>query len=128
MIRTFTSDTPKADTAKHTAVDSLGIRAREAMRDSVVYQPRDSVVATRAGTNRFVWNLRYAGAEHLANTVIDEGTLDGPVVTPGDYTARLIVDKDTLTRKFSVAVDPRATATNAEVAQQVALALTVRGR
>src|SRR5258708_878099 len=90
VIRAYTSDTPKADTSKKSAIDSLGMRAREALRDSIVYEPRDSVVATRAGTNRFVWTLRYPGAEKLKNTLIHEGTLDRPVAPPAHYPPRLL--------------------------------------
>jgi photosystem II stability/assembly factor-like uncharacterized protein len=127
VIRTYTSDTVKTDSLR-TSVDSLATRTREAMRDSVAYEPRDSVVAIRAGTNRFVWNLRYPGAERLKNTLIDEGTLDGPMAPPGEYSARLIVGKDTLVRRFAVAADPRAPSTAAELVQQFTLALAVRDR
>ena len=127
MIRTYTSDTVKTDTTR-TAIDSLATRTREAMRDSIAYEPRDSIVAIRAGTNRFVWNLRYPGADRLKNTLIDEGTLDGPVAPPGEYTARLILAKDTLVRRFAVVADPRAPGTSAELVQQFTLALAVRDR
>ena len=128
VIRTFTSDTEKPDTAKKTVVDSIADRAREAMRDSLVYEPADSVVSARAGTNRFIWNLRYPGAKRLKNTLIDEGTLDGPAAPPGTYSVRLMVGADTLTRSFTVIADPRVKSTTAELAQQFTLALSVRDR
>ncbi len=128
VIRTFTSDRAAPDTGKKTAVDSIADRAREAMRDSLVYEPADSVVSARAGTNRFVWNLRYPGAKRLKNTLIDEGTLDGPMATPGTYSVRLIVDRDTLVRPLTLVVDPRVKTTAAELAQQFTLALGVRDR
>src|SRR5919197_155319 len=74
------------------------MRAREAMRDSLVYEPADSVVSARAGSNRFVWNLRYPGATKLKNTLVDEGTLDGPMALPGNSSVRLIAGRDTVTR------------------------------
>jgi photosystem II stability/assembly factor-like uncharacterized protein len=128
VIRTFTSDVAGPDTTKKSATDSIADRAREAMRDSVVYEPADSVVSARAGTNRFVWNLRYPGAKRLKNTLIDEGTLDGPVAPPGNYSVRLIAGRDTLTRQFTVVADPRVKSTTAELAQQFALAIRVRDR
>jgi photosystem II stability/assembly factor-like uncharacterized protein len=127
VIRTYTSDTVKTDTLR-TPIDSLATRTREGMRDSIAYEPRDSVVAIRAGTNRFVWNLRYPAADRLKNTLIDEGTLDGPLAPPGEYSARLIAGKDTLVRRFAVAADPRAPSTTAELLQQFTLALAVRDR
>ena len=127
MIRTYTSDSTPNDTLK-TAADSLARRAREGMRDSVVYEPADSVVAARAGTNRFVWNLRYPGIKQLKNTVIDEGPTDGPVAPPGNYSVRLIVGRDTLVRQFTVVSDPRVKTSPAELVRQFTLATNVRDR
>jgi photosystem II stability/assembly factor-like uncharacterized protein len=127
VIRSYTSDSVPKDSIK-TATDSIARQARESMRDSVVYEPADSVVAARAGTNRFVWNLRYPGAKQLKNTLLDEGTLDGPIAPPGNYTVRLIVGKDTLSRQFALVADPRVKTPAAELARQFALALNVRDR
>jgi hypothetical protein len=127
VIRTFTSDSLPADSAR-TPADSLRRLARASMRDSVVYEPADSVVAARAGTNRFVWDLRAPGAKRMRNTLIDLGTLAGPVVPPGPYAARLVVGRDTLVRRFAVAADPRVATPAAELARQFALASGVRDR
>ncbi|HUQ81778.1 MAG TPA: glycosyl hydrolase [Gemmatimonadaceae bacterium] len=127
VIRSFTSDSAPNDSVK-TAADSVARQAREAMRDSLVYEPADSIVAARAGTNRFVWNLRYPGAKRLKNTLLDEGTLDGPVAPPGNYSVRLIVGRDTLVRQFAVVPDPRVKTTTAELVRQFALAANVRDR
>jgi photosystem II stability/assembly factor-like uncharacterized protein len=127
VIRTFTSDSAPADTLK-TAADSMARKARDAMKDSLVYEPADSLVAARAGTNRFVWNLRYPGAKKLKNTLIDEGTLDGPPAPPGNYSVRLIIGRDTLTKQFAVVADPRVKSTVAELKRQFDLAIAVRDR
>ena len=127
VIRSYTSDSVPKDSIK-TAADSVARKAREGMRDSVVYEPSDSVVAGRAGTNRFVWNLRYPGPKRLKNTLLDEGSLDGPVAPPGNYSVRLMVGKDTLVRQFAVVSDPRVKTTPAELARQFALASNVAGR
>jgi len=127
-IRTYTSDSPEPDTAKKSAVDSIGMRARDAMKDSVVYSAADSLVSARAGGNRFVWDLRYPGAKPMKNTINDEGTLDGPVAPPGDYSVHLMVGKDTLIRRFAIVVDPRVKSTTAELMQQFQLAITVRDK
>ncbi|HJQ20301.1 MAG TPA: glycosyl hydrolase [Gemmatimonadaceae bacterium] len=126
-IRTFSSEAPATDTLK-TAADSIGQQVRASLRDSLVYEPADSVVAARAGTNRFVWNLRYPGARHLENTVLDEGTYDGPVAPPGNYSVRLIAGRDTLTRTFAVVADPRVKTSTADLMKQFQLALQIRDR
>ena len=89
-----------------------------ATADSLAHEASDSVVTVRRGTNRFIWNLRTAGASELPNTVIDYGTLRGAWVPPGDYVVRLIVGADTMTRRLAVAADPRTTATTAELTAQ----------
>ena len=127
VIRSYTSDSVAKDSIK-TAADSIARQARESMRDSVVYEPADSIVAARAGTNRFVWNLRYPRAKQLKNTLLDEGTLDGPVAPPGSYSVRLIIGKDTLSRQFTLVADPRVKTTTAELVRQFALATNVRDR
>jgi hypothetical protein len=127
LIRSYSSEPPKPDTLK-TALDSLAFRTRAAMKDSIAYDFADSVVSVRAGTNRFVWNLRYPGAKELKNTLNDEGTLEGPIAPPGNYGVRLVLGKDTLTRQFAVIADPRATSTTADLIQQFELVLKTRDK
>ena len=69
-----------------------------------------------------MWNLRYPGAKTMPGAVLDEGFADGPVAVPGNYTVRLIAGKDTLSRPFEVAPDPRLSTTTDEYRQQFALA------
>jgi photosystem II stability/assembly factor-like uncharacterized protein len=128
MIRSYTSESSEPDTTKKSPVDSIAMRARESMRDSLVYEPADSVVSARPGGNRFVWNLRYPGATRLKNTLIDEGTLDGPMAPPGNYSVRLIAGRDTMTRQFAVAADPRVKTSTAELVAQFELIKRVRDR
>ena len=127
LIRSYSSEPPKPDTLK-SALDSLAFRTRAAMKDSIAYDFADSVVSVRAGTNRFVWNLRYPGAKELKNTLNDEGTLEGPIAPPGNYGVRLVLGKDTLTRQFAVIADPRATSTTADLIQQFELVLKTRDK
>ena len=91
-----------------------------ATADSIAYQPADSLMRRRAGTNRFVWNLRTKSATKLANTVLDYGTLRGAWVPPGEYDVRLIVGADTLTRRFLVQADPRVASSAADLTAQYA--------
>jgi photosystem II stability/assembly factor-like uncharacterized protein len=127
-IRSYTSEKVETDSAKKLAADSIARKMRSALKSRIVYEAGDSIVPAREGTNRFVWNLRYPGAKKLANTLIDEGTLDGPVAPPGNYSVRLVLGTDTLVRQFTVVADPRVKATTADLVQQFELALKVRDR
>jgi photosystem II stability/assembly factor-like uncharacterized protein len=124
VIRSYTADNA-ADTA-HVVADSIA--AKKVVTDSLSYYAADSIPRLRAGTNRFMWNLRYPDARALKNTVIDEGSLSGPKVPPGTYTVRLIVGKDSSSRQFAVVADPRATSTTAELTAQFDAAQRVRAR
>jgi photosystem II stability/assembly factor-like uncharacterized protein len=126
-IRSYSSAAP--DTSKPTtALDSLARRTRERLRDSVAFPPADSIVQVRPGTNRFIWNLQYPGAKSLANTVLDEGTLNGPTAPPGTYRVQLVAGADTVTRTFDVVMDPRVKTPAADIVAQFELAIRVRDR
>jgi len=123
IIRTFSTTVPvDSSPARDT------IAGRTMATDSISYYAADSIPRLKAGTNRFFWNLRYPDAREMPNTVIDEGTLSGPKVPPGTYTARLIVGADTMSRQFAVIADPRATATTADLVAQFDAAQRVRAR
>ncbi|MEA3246313.1 MAG: glycosyl hydrolase [Gemmatimonadota bacterium] len=127
LIRSYLSDPSKADSLPQPNAE-LARKADEARRDSIAHEPADSVVSARAGTNRFVWSLRYPGAKGLKNTVLDEGDLSGPVAPPGRYTARLIAGRDTMARQFDVVTDPRVTTATTELVAQFDAAIRVRDR
>ena len=114
VIRTFSS---KTDTTKRAAVE-----------DSATYAPSDSIVAVRAGTNRFVWNLRSAQADKVKDVVVDEGMLEGPVALPGRYTVKLTVAGKSYSEPFTVVEDPRITVPPADLAASHALASLIHDR
>ncbi|MEP6690884.1 MAG: glycosyl hydrolase [Gemmatimonadaceae bacterium] len=139
VIRAFSSTTAEK---RDSAADSLKVRSDSAarMRDTTGLRGRkrrievgdtvsiaigDTIVPARAGVNRFVWNLRYPDAKQLKEVVTDEGILTGPALAPGTYTVRLAANGQTLTRPFTVVMDPRVPSTRAELEQQLALARRV---
>jgi photosystem II stability/assembly factor-like uncharacterized protein len=84
----------------------------------------------QAGTNRAVWDLRYAAPEALrhdyAISALPEDTpLDprGPLAVPGKYEIRLTVNGQNYRQPLLVEVDPRVKVTPVEMAQQLDLAL-----
>jgi hypothetical protein len=85
-------------------------------------------VATAAGMNRFVWNLRYADATTFPGLIMWAGSVTGPRVSPGTYQVRLTADGKSQTQSFTVQKDPRLETTPEEYARQLALALQVRDK
>lgn len=73
------------------------------------------------GMNRFVWDLTVPGPGGAAR--------GGPMVVPGRYTARLIVDGSAMERSFDVMMDPRVAAdgvTVADLQEQFDLGIRIR--
>ncbi|MFO0935238.1 MAG: hypothetical protein U0798_01845 [Gemmataceae bacterium] len=60
------------------------------------------------GTNRFVWDLTYDGAEIIPGAKVDSGFPGMPLpVAPGEYTVELLVGKQSFKQKAIVRPDPR---------------------
>lgn len=91
-------------------------------------EPASKALPKKAGLNRTVWDLRHEGAARIENAKIDAGDPgEGPRVLPGVYTARLSVDGRTATTPVEVRLDPRSSVSRAELEEQLALALALRG-
>jgi hypothetical protein len=80
------------------------------------------------GLNRFVWNLRHEDARRFSGLIMWAGSVTGPRVTPGAYTARLTVGGKPYTTTFAVKKDPRIEATQADFDKQQTLSLQIRDK
>lgn len=85
-------------------------------------------VRATAGLNEFVWDLRSRGATRFDGIVLWGGELDGPVVVPGKYQARLSVGGRTETQGFEVVRDPRLTTTDDDFRAQWGLLTKIRDK
>ncbi|HLK63764.1 MAG TPA: hypothetical protein VKU19_10020 [Bryobacteraceae bacterium] len=85
-------------------------------------------LATQAGMNRFVWNLRYEDATTFPGLIMWAGGVTGPRVSPGSYQVRLTVDGKSQTESFEVKKDPRLKTTPEDYAKQISLALQLRDK
>src|SRR5581483_3232318 len=101
-------------------------------RDSVVRRfstrptdERDSL-RVQAGLNRFVWDLRAAGAHRFKGLVFWAGGTRGPLVPPGRYTVRLAAGGWSAARPLTVVKDPRVPAAQADLERQFALLVRIR--
>ena len=80
------------------------------------------------GANRFVWDLRYPGAEKFPGLVLWNRDLDGPRAVPGGYRARLTVGDWSAEVPFEVVADPRSSATQADFQAQFDFLIEVRDK
>ena len=95
----------------------------------VIKDSRGQVVRTydKVPANRMVWNLRYDDAEPLdVNTPRDLRSNASPWAPPGHYTAELTAGGTTVAQSFEVLKDPRIPATQADLDEQLGLALRIR--
>lgn len=86
-------------------------------------------VPNAAGTNRYVLNLRYPSAPSFQGMILWNNNMTGPLIAPGQYRLTMRVANGTpLTKQVRITRDPRADATDADVAAQTDLALRVVAR
>lgn len=93
------------------------------------FRPPAARVAVKAGMNRFVWDMRYAGAKDFPNMILWAGSTRGPLAPPGTYQVRLTVGGETKTQSFVIARNPTvAGVTDADLVEQFTLASQVRDK
>jgi photosystem II stability/assembly factor-like uncharacterized protein len=89
----------------------------------------DRPPTNNVGMNTFSWNLREPDATTFPGMIMWAGVTTGPLVPPGNYTVRLLVDGapagDT---KLVVRKDPRSDATPADLVAQYKLLIAIRDR
>jgi len=82
----------------------------------------------RAGSNRFVWDMRYPDAEGFEGLILWAASLRGPLAPPGTYRVRLTVGDQVQEQTFRLLKDPRSTATDEDLQAQFAFLMEVRDR
>ena len=91
------------------------------------FRPRAAAVSVKAGMNRFVWDMRYAGAKDFPNMILWAGSTRGPLAPPGAYQVRLTAAGDTQAQSFTISRNPNTPeVTDADLAEQFALAIQIR--
>ena len=95
-----------------------------------LYHP--TPLATNAGMNRYVWDLRYAAPDALQHTYPISALYErthaepqGPFVVPGTYEVRMTVDGKTYKQPLTVEMDPRVTITQGDLQQQLAFEMQI---
>lgn len=117
-IKSFSSEEPPAEAEPNGAKKNSKKSGNKAPR-----------VSKEAGTNRFVWNMRYPDPTKMTDGFMGaDNALVGPIVSPGTYQARLIVGDQNWTVSFEVQKDPRVSASQRDLDDQRDLLLRIRDR
>lgn len=80
------------------------------------------------GMNRFAWNLQYPASERMEGMILWNGVPGGILAPPGNYFARVRIDKDSVEVPFTVKADPTYKLTQAEYEQQFGFLKTVQDK
>ena len=115
MLRTVKNEAPKKDAAA-------------GGDDEEGFGPPPARVTTKAGMNRFSWDMRMQAARDFPGLIMWAGRVAGPIVVPGRYQARVTADGQTQTVPLEIRADPRSRATAADLQAQYALARRINGR
>ncbi|HEX4749500.1 MAG TPA: glycosyl hydrolase [Bryobacteraceae bacterium] len=95
--------------------------------DSDFMGPRQHPPERKAGSNRFIWDLRYPGATVFQGEILWSARAEqGPLALPGQYQVRVIANGQTQTQPLTVTLDPREHVTQAQLEEQFKLASQVR--
>jgi photosystem II stability/assembly factor-like uncharacterized protein len=89
---------------------------------------RSQLAPAAAGLNHYAWDLRYDDATGFPGLLMWDGSLRGPVASPGDYKVELVVNGKTESENFTVVKDPRAPSTQEDFDKQLEMALKIRDR
>jgi hypothetical protein len=108
LVRRLDSEAPRADNG---SAGFFGLGPR--------------VLPTKAGMNRFEWNLRSTEVDRV-DGFFYFGSLSGPIVPPGTYTATLSAGETSVRREIQVLEDPRVDTDSPDYPAQQALLARVR--
>ena len=69
---------------------------------------KENKLKVKKGSNQFVWNMMYKGAERLKGMILWWASLNGPKTIPGNYKVVLNINGETHSQEFNILADPRA--------------------
>jgi len=87
--------------------------------DSII--DSDMYLSLNSGMNRFIWNMRYPGAD-------GNPTVPGPIAPPGLYKIKIETETYSQTENFELLKDPRAEASQEDLIAQFNLLLQIRNK
>ncbi len=116
VVRSFTGSDEEEKKAKKAEED-----------DSDFGPPKAPPPARKAGTNRFTWDLRYAGSTVFEGEIMWGARAEqGPLAVPGHYQVRVTTDGVAQTQPLELKLDPRRHVTQEDLQKQFDLAIKIR--
>ncbi|MEN9950541.1 MAG: hypothetical protein RLY85_1293 [Bacteroidota bacterium] len=91
-------------------------------------ESKDNQLKLVKGSNQFVWDMQYPGAERIDDLILWNGVPGSITAIPGSYTAVVRVDKDSIEVPFTLLADPNYKCSQADYEAQQAFLLQVQGK
>jgi hypothetical protein len=88
---------------------------------------RGYYITADAGMNAFLWPMTYPDGEKMIDTEFHKPPA-GPLAKPGTYTATLTVGEWSMSQSFTLLKDPRVQTSDADLAEQFDLLITIRDK
>ncbi len=123
-IRDANGDLVRSFSSERSVIEPEGLTVQDLIEE--MKRAGGSRCPKSPGIHRFFWDMRHAGAWSRNGGRAGRG---GPLVAPGIYQAKLIVEDWSHTERFRVLADPRVTedaVTHADLVAQESLHLKVR--
>ncbi|WP_353776923.1 glycosyl hydrolase [Winogradskyella sp. 3972H.M.0a.05] len=104
MTYFYLKDYDEKDEISLTYFDSKG----DTIQSFNTKNKKENKLTVKKGSNQFVWNMTYKGAERLKGMILWWASLNGPRAIPGTYKVVLNINGETLSQDFNILADPRA--------------------
>jgi photosystem II stability/assembly factor-like uncharacterized protein len=117
MVHYYLKDTAKVDTLRLEFSDASGTMIR-AFSNHPNKDKKEGKLDIKPNMNRFVWDMRYTGAEEFDGIILWWASLNGPLALPGKYKVTLVVKGNKLEQPFEILPDPRSSSIQADLKAQ----------
>ncbi len=91
-------------------------------------EDKENALKLVKGSNRFVWDMQYQGAERVEGLILWNGVPGSITAIPGNYFATIRVDKDSVEVPFTLLPDPNYACSQADYEAQLEFLLQVQGK
>ena len=91
-------------------------------------EDKSKAIKLNIGNNQFVWDMQYPSAEKIDDLILWNGVPGGITAIPGNYTAIIRVDKDSVEVPFTLLADPNYVCSQADYDAQLDFLLQIQGK
>jgi len=113
----------------NTDVDSLSLSVLDSEGQEIrsfSSTEEDNKLATEAGLQKFVWDMKYSEPDLIDGAVMSLSYTGGPMAAPGTYQVKLVANGEEVAQSLELKADPRWESTTEDLKAQFELAVAVR--